>query len=180
MLYRLAVATVAIYSLVAAAASAAIADRPGTVASAPVEAVQATPGYLERSPVEDLPVSLEQPLPEPSPAEPERRLEGLSSPFSPTVVQLSLQPAAESFWSALEVSSWPENLHGWVERVARCESGLNPAAVGDGGRAIGLMQIRADMHPELAATHDLFDPRDNLEAAWLIFTWQGYGAWTCT
>ena len=60
-----------------------------------------------------------------------------------------------------------------VARVALAESGLNPGATGDGGRAIGIMQIHArwwvNTVPFVKSAKDLRDPRTNIRAgAWIL------------
>ena len=78
---------------------------------------------------------------------------------------------AESPWAGM-----PE-----VVEVVACESRHESDAVGDQGRAIGLLQVRTDAHPDLARRYDLFDPAQNLRAGWEIYQRQGWGAWyTCS
>lgn len=60
-----------------------------------------------------------------------------------------------------------------VARVALAESGLNPKAIGDGGQAIGIMQIHARWWvgtvPFVKSAADLRDPRTNIRAgAWIL------------
>lgn len=73
---------------------------------------------------------------------------------------------------------------GTALRIARCESGLDPGAIGAG--SIGLMQIQAVWHHDKlqAVTgrvnyDDLLDPHINLEVAWIIYADQGWGPWSC-
>lgn len=99
----------------------------------------------------------------------------------PLLVPVSL----ERLMPALE-QTWPPHRHGEVLAVVECESGGDPQAVGDGGRAFGLLQIRADHWPHLAAEHDLLDLEDNLRAGrrafleWAaVFEEPGWNAWSC-
>ena len=69
----------------------------------------------------------------------------------------------EELRPALE-RTWPEYRHEEVLAVIDCESRFKPGAVGDNGRAFGLMQIRIDFWPHLAAAYDLTDPEQNLAA----------------
>ena len=85
------------------------------------------------------------------------------------------------FRAALERSSWPRNLHGQLEAIAMCESGLVQTALGDGGLAYGWLQVRVDYHPALAAAYDLLDGPSNLEAGWLVYRGAGdsFQPWSC-
>lgn len=65
-------------------------------------------------------------------------------------------------------------------RVARCESGLNPQAVGGGGAYHGLFQFV----PSTFATtpygqYDIYDPWANSNAAAWMWSEGGKGAWVC-
>lgn len=89
-------------------------------------------------------------------------------------------PPSTTLEDALANSSWPEHLWPTVIKIAQCESGLNPAAVGDQGRAHGLMQIRVDAHPVLANRYDLFSYEGALAASWEIYTDAGsFRPWSC-
>ena len=60
-----------------------------------------------------------------------------------------------------------------VARVAMAESSLNPKAIGDGGKAVGVMQIWPKWWvgtvPFVAKASDLKDPRTNIRAgAWIL------------
>ena len=91
----------------------------------------------------------------------------------------------EELRPALE-RTWPEYRHEEVLAVIDCESRFKPGEVGDNGRAFGLMQIRIDFWPHLAAAYDLTDPEQNLAAGRQAFLeWRaafggsGWGAWSC-
>jgi soluble lytic murein transglycosylase-like protein len=67
--------------------------------------------------------------------------------------------------------------------VARCESGLNPAAVSRGGGNWGLFQINK-VHAKRVANlgyqwNDLLDPRVNAIVAKTIFDESGWRPWAC-
>lgn len=64
-------------------------------------------------------------------------------------------------------------------RVARCESTLQPDAVGAG--SYGLMQIQASVHSWKWPTfwEDWMIPERNLEYAWEIYQGRGWYAWSC-
>lgn len=64
-------------------------------------------------------------------------------------------------------------------RVARCESTLNPFAVGAG--SYGLMQIQASVHAWKWPTfwEDWMIPERNLQYAWEIYQGRGWYAWSC-
>lgn len=60
-----------------------------------------------------------------------------------------------------------------VARVAMAESDLNPKAIGDGGRAIGVMQVHTrwwvGVVPFVKSANDLRDARTNIRAgAWIL------------
>jgi soluble lytic murein transglycosylase-like protein len=61
---------------------------------------------------------------------------------------------------------------GWMVRIARCESGLNPNAVGGGGQYHGLFQFYMPTYngtPPGKAGRSVYDPAANAEAAaWLM------------
>ncbi len=92
----------------------------------------------------------------------------VASSSSGSVSAAALRPA--DVLALLSSTSWPEAMHPWVLAIATCESGLEPGqARGDGGLAWGLLSIRVDVHPHLAARFDLLDARDNLEAGWVVY-----------
>jgi uncharacterized protein YraI len=65
-------------------------------------------------------------------------------------------------------------------RVARCESGLNPSAVGGGGAYYGLFQFVPSTFSQTPyGQYDIFDPWANANAA--AWTWSevGRGGWSC-
>jgi len=64
-------------------------------------------------------------------------------------------------------------------RVAECESGLNPRAVGSAGER-GLFQVHPVHRAWLGARWDqLFDPAVNVAVAFEMWTTQGWGPWSC-
>ena len=72
--------------------------------------------------------------------------------------------------------------------IASCESGnengwIRIDQVGDldieDGPSIGIMQINIFYWPSLNEAFDLFNPIDNLQAAWEIWNIQGWEAWSC-
>jgi hypothetical protein len=98
--------------------------------------------------------------------------------------------------SLLMKSVWPPETHQSVVNIAMCESPfvdvkgvygdsgilyVNSRAVGDDGRAYGVMQIRIDYHPVLHTEYDLFNPLDNLNAAHTLYERRGsYLDWSCS
>jgi hypothetical protein len=85
-------------------------------------------------------------------------------------------------------SSWPPETHAAVERISLCEAGLDtdgdlvkdavdPLAAGDGGRAMGVLQLRRDVHRDLAASYDLLDAAQNLEAGYVVYQRAGRALW---
>jgi hypothetical protein len=83
--------------------------------------------------------------------------------------------------SLLSGSLWPEYLWDDVTAIAECESRFRPWAVGDDGRAVGLMQIRTDVHPGIAHKFDLYTASENLSAAWVVYLEAGksFKPWAC-
>jgi len=83
---------------------------------------------------------------------------------------------------ALVRSQWPPELWPRVVEIARCESQHDNLAIGDGGLALGLMQVRIDAHPDLAATHDLWSYDGSLAASWIIYLRAGrsFAPWSCS
>ena len=66
-------------------------------------------------------------------------------------------------------------------RIARCESHLNPRAVGDNGQSIGLFQVHMPAHPWAGPAWRLTQPWHNARVARRILREQGLDAWwTCS
>lgn len=67
--------------------------------------------------------------------------------------------------------------------VARCESGLNPAAVSPGGRNVGLFQIntvhRATVQQMGYQWDQMTDPYVNAKVARVLFNSSGWQPWRC-
>lgn len=64
-------------------------------------------------------------------------------------------------------------------RVAACESGMNPAAVGAAGER-GLFQIHPVHAPALGARWaQMFDPATNIAVAHELYRTQGWRPWSC-
>ena len=103
------------------------------------------------------------------------------APVEATAIPV-VYPAEESWMrQVLDESPWPAELHDEVVEIAFCESSWNPAAVGDDGLALGLMQVRTDYHAALAEKYDLLSPSDNLIAAWAIYVQaqETFRPWSC-
>lgn len=96
---------------------------------------------------------------------------------------LTVEPSVlteDDLLALLAESPWPRHEWPTVVRVAYCESRFQPEAVGDGGRAEGLMQIRTDVWHRLARSFDLMDARDNLTAAYVAYLEAGgWWPWSC-
>lgn len=68
--------------------------------------------------------------------------------------------------------------------IAECESRLSPAAWGDGGQSLGILQLWRGWPQTLGlGPVDLFDPVVNVRVGWLVRErrgrWGGAGGWTC-
>lgn len=68
---------------------------------------------------------------------------------------------------------------GLADRIIYCESRWITTARGDSGRALGLWQIRQDVHPWIWYLYgpDPFDPVTNTAAAVRIYRQAGYSFW---
>lgn len=90
-------------------------------------------------------------------------------------------PDTSSLTDALAASPWPAELWSKVTAIAMCESKLNANAVGDNGRALGLMQVRSDYHGEKLKKHDPFTYEGSLALAYEIYVEARYSfsPWTC-
>lgn len=109
-------------------------------------------------------------------------LERPPAPVPPSAPAMLARPpvASVALIPAMEQAGWPSELHGALLWIIQCESGGNAHALGDRGRAYGLMQIRADMHPGLVARYDLWDPVGNLAAARELYLASGsFAPWSC-
>lgn len=90
---------------------------------------------------------------------------------SPATTSFGYVPSAAPSTCPAIISS----TFGWAGcAISFCESGWNPNAVGDSGRAWGYFQIRSDFH------HDAtFDPAGNVAAAYRISGGgSSWGAWS--
>ncbi len=113
------------------------------------------------------------------------------TPAEVVVVGLRLVEARQvpitvgELYQGLSRSPWPSSLWPEVVRIARCEAynpvGVNARAEGDSGRALGLLQIRVDAHPDLARDYDLLTVDGALAAAWVVYTRAGrsFTPWSC-
>ena len=96
-----------------------------------------------------------------------------------------LKVTTGELYQALARSPWPKELWSEVVRIASCESKYGAAmdyrAEGDGGRALGVLQVRVDVHPDLARDYDLFTVDGALTASWVIYQRAGYSfrPWSC-
>ena len=102
------------------------------------------------------------------------------------------RPEVEGRWTRAEVkrvirqaaARWGLSAQKML-RVAECESGLNPRAVGGGGLYLGLFQQHSGYWPQRARSAEYagasaFDPVANANvSAWLVVHGGGWGHWTC-
>jgi hypothetical protein len=101
----------------------------------------------------------------------------------------------ELLWLAADTSwrpyLWPNDYKIFEEMwiIASCESGnengwIKVNRIGDldidDGPSVGVMQINIFYWPMLGEVFNLFDPRDNLQAAWEIWNIHGWSAWACS
>ena len=78
------------------------------------------------------------------------------------------------------IAVFPERLWEWAERIAMCESTMNPAAVSWDGSSYGLMQI-GSIHAYRWPTfwQDCMVPERNAVYALELVLEQGAGIWSC-
>jgi hypothetical protein len=101
------------------------------------------------------------------------------------VQQQPIPVTVGELYQALARSAWPREFWPQVVGIAQCEarwgSGVDAAAEGDSGRALGALQIRVDAHRELARQFDLLTIDGALGAAWVVFQRSGYSfaPWSC-
>ena len=63
-------------------------------------------------------------------------------------------------------------------KIAKCESHLNPKAIGDSGKSIGLFQINQRWHK--IEPRFLFNPKINIQVAYQLFKESGnFHLWSC-
>lgn len=103
------------------------------------------------------------------------------APIPRAVPPSSLAGRVQAIYDALARSSWPAYLWDKVVDIARCESTYNPGEVGDSGRALGLLQIRSDWHPDIVADYNVLTIDGALAGAWLVYTRAGnsFAPWSC-
>ena len=94
-------------------------------------------------------------------------------------VHFSIPPDKENIASEIRQSFGNE----FAVKVAVCESGLNPYAVGSHGER-GIFQIHP-VHISSLNQHgytwdQMFDPNANIAYARLLYGWQGWGPWSCS
>jgi hypothetical protein len=122
--------------------------------------------------------------PAPAVAAPEPEPEVLSAALQ-IVEPRPIPVTTGELYQALARSAWPRELWPEVVRIASCESrhgsGVNSAAEGDSGRALGLLQIRVDAHRDLARQFDLLTVDGALGAAWVLYQRSGHSfhPWSC-
>ena len=117
-----------------------------------------------------------------------------SVPTPTEVTALNYINKDQFLWVASQTSWRPylyPNNYATFERlwaIASCESGndngwIRVDRVGDtdidDGPSLGLMQINIFYWPMIHEVFNLFDPVDNLQAAWEIWNLQGWEAWSC-
>lgn len=99
------------------------------------------------------------------------------------VLALSACTPEQMIWVAFsEKGATPEQQAQAVE-VARCESGLNPAAVSPGGGNHGLFQINR-VHTGWVSSlgfgwGQMLEPYANAQVAAQLWSEQGWGPWSC-
>lgn len=86
----------------------------------------------------------------------------------------------QQFLSWAQIAGFTFNESQQALIIAKCESSLNPNAhVNDSIEdSRGLMQINVKANPDMLV-YDLFNPQQNLQAAYIIYKRQGWQAWTC-
>lgn len=97
--------------------------------------------------------------------------DGTPVPPTPTVVPT---PVGRSIEAVICSVPWP---CGEALAVARCESGLNPAAHNRGSDARGLFQLLWRYHAWRFAGGDPFDPETNVRAAFGLWQERGWQPW---
>ena len=115
----------------------------------------------------------------------------------PTIAAVPLRTWPDQLTEAqmrevLALAGWPLELHGQALAVSRCESGWRPGAVGDGGRALGLLQLHDGLGNGEAwgggwgwwswagvSIDEAFDPVTNARVARLVYERSGWAPWTC-
>lgn len=97
----------------------------------------------------------------------------VATPVAAVVQPLTASGRVQAIYAALARSSWPSYLWDKVVEIAGCESSYDPNEIGDSGRALGLLQIRSDAHPDLVANYAVMTLAGNLEAAWLVYLRKG-------
>lgn len=119
--------------------------------------------------------------------QPQRQVQSTlqAAPAAPTVQQpqpaITASRAQESgglyvgqnLYNVLAQSPWPQELWPTVERIVRCESSGNTAAVGPLGHQ-GLLQADGSLHGAVPG-----DAIGQLTQGYSIYQKQGWGAWEC-
>lgn len=136
-----------------------------------VETVSAEPAFSDSGvPVEVAPEA----APEAAPVEAEPVTGGA---YGPGGAGYSEQQIVDIIYEA--ASNYGQNGDAML-RVARCESGLNPHAVGGGGAYHGLFQFVPSTFANTPyGEYDIYDPWANANAASWIWSEGGKSAWVC-
>lgn len=97
--------------------------------------------------------------------------EPYTEPFTP-VEHLTVQQSIVKYAKIYNVSAKEMTL------VMKCESGLNPHAIGDHGTSYGLSQIHLPAHPDISK-QQAFDVDFSVEFMAKSFSQGNQGMWTC-
>ena len=80
--------------------------------------------------------------------------------------------------AVLNAAEWPPSLHPEALRIAGCESGWDPHAIGSQGE-VGLFQIHGVHAWRVPPQGDLRNPVVNAQVALEIWRAEGWEPWTC-
>lgn len=93
----------------------------------------------------------------------------------------------ERYQGVIEAVGWAAADVPMLAQVIECESGWNSLAVGDGGRALGLMQIHGGtwvgaqaLDEGVPGVEHWSNPAANLYVGRVLYDQEGWAPWTCS
>jgi hypothetical protein len=136
----------------------------GSQAASKEPEIQLAPKIAQVEEIEPEPIIAQEPPQTP----PERKIEPLAKSYTEMETMIIEEMTSAGYAAPL-----------FALKVAKCESGLNPNAVGDGGKSFGLWQWHLPSHPTMTKEQAL-DPIYSTQRAAQYFAAGKAHLWTCS